>query len=184
MLALEPKQRYGLQEACKSGDCTDHYVQIIGFVRATAPVLKLVSHTRSDALDTIVTVAQRDNITINAICPCVVPTRNIPQFMRDVFGEKRCVLVRKALSTGHGVLIRYSSLTPTSTILAGYLKFLNDASLNGEIAEASRDQILLQPRPPYMDGDYTKRASTVFDPLFEMIHGQPSQLEDIVRPLS
>ncbi|ETI20464.1 hypothetical protein G647_08500 [Cladophialophora carrionii CBS 160.54] len=106
---------------------------------------------------------QRDNITINAICPGVVPTRNIPQFMRDTFGV--------------------DSLTPRSTILAGYLKFLDDPSLNGKIIEASRDQLLFQEKPPYADGDYSKRSSTVFDPLFEMVHGQPSGLEDIVRPL-
>ena len=49
--------------------------------------------------------------------------------------------------------------------------------------EASRDQLLPTHQPPYADGNFSKRASTVFDPLFEMIHGQPSGLEDIVKPL-
>ncbi|KAJ9614016.1 hypothetical protein H2200_002152 [Cladophialophora chaetospira] len=137
---------------------------IIGFVRATAPLLKLVSAVPGlqEALED--NNEQRDNITINAICPGVVPTRNIPQFMRDMFGSE--------------------SLTPKSTILAGYLKFFDDPSLNGKIIEASRDQLLFQEMPPYADGDYSKRSSTVFDPLFEMVHGQPSQLEDIVKPLA
>ncbi|EXJ54444.1 hypothetical protein A1O7_09784 [Cladophialophora yegresii CBS 114405] len=109
------------------------------------------------------TRSERDNITINAICPGVVPTRNIPQIMRDTFGV--------------------DSLTPRSTILAGYLRFLDDPSLNGNIIEASRNRLLFTEKPPYADGDYSKRSSTVFDPLFESVHGQPSGLEDIVRPL-
>ena len=78
---------------------------------------------------------------------------------------------------------RHNSLTPRSIVLAGYLKFLDDPSLNGQIIEASRDQLLFQQMPPYADGEYSKRASTVFDPLFEMVHGQPSKLHDIVKPL-
>ncbi|OCT48362.1 hypothetical protein CLCR_04438 [Cladophialophora carrionii] len=98
---------------------------------------------------------------------------------RQVGPGQVLITSRAAPSTNRGL----PSLTPRSTILAGYLKFLDDPSLNGKIIEASRDQLFFQEKPPYADGDYSKRSSTVFDPLFEMVHGQPSGLEDIVRPL-
>lgn len=59
---------------------------------------------------------------------------------------------------------------------------MDDPSLNGQILEASRDQLLFQHKPPYADGEYSKRASTVFDGLFAVVHGELSGLPDIVRP--
>ncbi len=63
------------------------------------------------------------------------------------------------------------------------MKFLNDPSLTGEWAEASRDKVLLQDKLAYMDGDISKRTVQVWDPYFKAVHGRLSGLPDIIRPL-
>ncbi|OAG37844.1 hypothetical protein AYO21_07950 [Fonsecaea monophora] len=115
------------------------------FVISTAPVLKL----------------QKENITINAVLPGIVPSQFISQEMRDTFGA--------------------DGLTPKETIAAAYMKCLHDRSLNGELIECSRDKHFVLPRPGYADGETSKRTCTVYDPYFVQVHGESSQLEDIVR---
>ncbi|KAK7902582.1 hypothetical protein LTR67_002228 [Exophiala xenobiotica] len=102
-----------------------------------------------------------DNITINTVCPGAVPTNKIPQGMRDALGEE--------------------SLTPRATIVAAYMKFLNDPSLTGEWAEASSDKVRLQEKLAYMNGEVSRRTVQVWDPYFEAIHGTVSGLPDNVR---
>ncbi|KIW78572.1 hypothetical protein Z517_08410 [Fonsecaea pedrosoi CBS 271.37] len=114
------------------------------FVISTAPVLKL-----------------KENITINAVLPGIVPSQFISQEMRDTFGA--------------------DGLTPKETIAAAYMKCLHDRSLNGELIECSRDKHFVLPRPGYADGETSKRTCTVYDPYFVQVHGESSQLEDIVR---
>lgn len=58
---------------------------------------------------------------------------------------------------------------------------LNDETLNGEALEASVDDILVLTRPELANGRYSKRAVTVWDPLFKMLHsGEPSALPDAI----
>jgi hypothetical protein len=63
--------------------------QINGFVIAAAPVLLSVSHGRTcchqpeHATDAS---RQKENITINAVLPGVVPSPLVNQEMRDTFG--------------------------------------------------------------------------------------------------
>ncbi|KIW91782.1 uncharacterized protein Z519_07752 [Cladophialophora bantiana CBS 173.52] len=113
-----------------------------GFVRACAPYLQF-----------------KENVTINTVCPGVVPTQFISQHMRDTFGE--------------------DSLTPVSTIVSAYWKCLNDRSLNGDFIECSRDQHIILKRPLDADGEGSKRTTTVYDPYFVTIHGKASGLPDI-----
>lgn len=71
-------------------------------------------------------------------------------------------------------------MTPISTVVAAYDRCLTDESLNGEALEASADQILAIPRPQLQNGRKSTRAVTVWDPLFEMYHGEKSQLPDAI----
>lgn len=67
------------------------------------------------------------------------------------------------------------------TISSGYLKCLHDPSINGELIECSRDQHFILPKPIYADEETSKRTCTVYDPYFVAVHGESSQLPDIVR---
>jgi NAD(P)-dependent dehydrogenase (short-subunit alcohol dehydrogenase family) len=103
----------------------------------------------------------KENIAINAVLPGVVPSQFIGPEMRETFGE--------------------DGLTPRETIAAAYLSCLQDPARNGQLIECSRDKHFVLPRPPYADGETSKRTCTVYDPYFVQVHGESSGLEDIVR---
>ena len=44
-----------------------------------------------------------------------------------------------------------------------YVKLLDDESLNGQAIECSVDKHIFFPDPPYLNGDVTKRAVTIWD---------------------
>lgn len=72
--------------------------------------------------------------------------------------------------------ISSSSLTPISTVVRGYNRFLNDGSLNGKAFEASAEKLLEYDLPEPRNGRITERAITVWEPLFKALHGEPSRL--------
>jgi len=104
----------------------------------------------------------KENITINAVLPGIVHTKIIPQEMIDAVSPE--------------------CLTPISTIISAYARFLNDDenSLFGEAIECSADKQLFVPRPEFLNGMVSRRACTVWDPLFKMLHGEESGLEDAI----
>jgi hypothetical protein len=59
-----------------------------------------------------------------------------------------------------------------------YRIFLEDDSLNGQIIEGSVDKHFFLDEPKEANGRFTRRAVTVWDPLFKMIHGENSQLPE------
>jgi hypothetical protein len=64
--------------------------QVNAFVISAAPVLKSVRVQRShgESLSSLLIMAeQKENITINAVLPGVVPSQFIGQEMRETFGE-------------------------------------------------------------------------------------------------
>lgn len=75
-------------------------------------------------------------------------------------------------------------MTPKSTIVAGYMKCLDERSLYGELIEGSRDKLFALEKPKYADGEWTKKTSTLYDPMFMSIHGEPSGLPNILNPKS
>ena len=95
----------------------------------------------------------KENVTFNVVCPGPVATPNIPPPMREAFG---------------------SMMTDVQTVVKAYHKYLSDPSLNSEICEASVDKVFVQPRQPYNNGEASKMAGTVYDPLFGAIHGELS----------
>lgn len=74
------------------------------------------------------------------------------------------------------------SLTPVGQIVKAYSKFLddNEGTYVGEAIECSVDKHCWVPRPEYLNGMFTKRAVTVWDPLFKMYHGELSELPDAI----
>jgi hypothetical protein len=59
-------------------------------------------------------------------------------------------------------------LTPISTIVAAYERFLDDESLFGRAIECSVDKQFFIETPTLANGHISKRAVTVWDPLFKM----------------
>lgn len=74
----------------------------------------------------------------------------------------------------------FPSMTPISTIVSAYNLFLNDKSRTGQVIECSADKHLLLPDPPLLNGKVTRRACTVWDPLFKSMHGENSGLEEAI----
>ncbi|KAJ9665476.1 hypothetical protein H2201_004358 [Coniosporium apollinis] len=104
----------------------------------------------------------KDNININAVLPGIVHTKIIPQEMIDAVSPE--------------------CLTPIDQIVKAYNTFLDDdeGSCVGEAIECSVDKHCWVPRPEYLNGKFTKRAVTVWDPLFKMYHGELSELPDAI----
>jgi hypothetical protein len=59
-------------------------------------------------------------------------------------------------------------MTPISTIVGAYEKFLEDDSLYGRVVEGSADQLCFLETPSLGNGRVSKRSVTVWDPLFKM----------------
>ncbi|KAF2741428.1 15-hydroxyprostaglandin dehydrogenase [Polyplosphaeria fusca] len=103
---------------------------------------------------------QKEGISINAVCPGIVHTSIIPQAMVDAVSPE--------------------CLTPVSTIVAAYKRCLNDASVFGKVIECSAAQQFLLETPELANGRVSKRAVTVWDPLFKMYHHELSGLPDAI----
>lgn len=50
----------------------------------------------------------------------------------------------------------------------------------GELLECSAHKLIYYPMPEHGNGHVTKRATTVWEPLFRMMHGEASQLPDAI----
>ncbi|KAK3061569.1 hypothetical protein LTS18_005908 [Coniosporium uncinatum] len=107
---------------------------------------------------------QKENISINGVLPGIVATDIIPPEMIAAVSPE--------------------CLTPPSTIVEAYHRFLDDPSLSGEAIECSVDKCMLVPRENwetnFLNGYKSKRAVTVWDPLFKMMHFEGSGLPDAI----
>lgn len=73
------------------------------------------------------------------------------------------------------------SLTPVQTILDAYRLFLDDTTgMVGELLECSVDKMLFYKPQEMANGRFTKRAVTVWEPLFTQMHGEDSGLPDAI----
>ncbi|KAF2270872.1 15-hydroxyprostaglandin dehydrogenase, partial [Lojkania enalia] len=118
--------------------------------------IKVINFVRGTAR----VLKSKDNISINCVCPGIVHTSIIPQAMIDA--------------------VSVECLTPVSTIVAGYERFLNDESLYGKVIECSADKHFFLETPSLANGHVSKRAVTVWDPLFQMYHHASSGLPDAI----
>lgn len=71
-------------------------------------------------------------------------------------------------------------MTPIKTVVDAYVRLLDDNSLTGQAIECSADKHLFFPQPPYLNGAATERSITVWDPLFELMHGEKSGLPNAI----
>lgn len=143
-----------------------------GKIVATASVAAIVPHETYPEYDgakaavvnfvraTARILKDKENIFINTICPGIVHTSIIPQEMVDAV-SKEC-------------------LTPISTIVNAYERCLDDDTLYGRVIECSAEkQFFLEP-PGLANGHVSRRAVTVWDPLFKMYHKESSGLSDAI----
>ena len=73
------------------------------------------------------------------------------------------------------------SLTPVQTILDAYRLFLNDTTgIAGELLECSVEEMLFYKPREMANGRFTRRAVTVWEPLFRQMHGDDSGLPDAI----
>lgn len=60
------------------------------------------------------------------------------------------------------------SLTPISTVVSAYEKFLEDDTLYGRVLECSAQRHFFLEPPTLANGHVSRRAVTVWDPVFKM----------------
>ncbi|KAL9090317.1 MAG: hypothetical protein Q9165_005350 [Trypethelium subeluteriae] len=103
----------------------------------------------------------KENILVNVVMPGAVQTPIVPpEMMAAVSAE--CV-------------------TPISTVIAAHDRFLeDDTGAAGQALEASSDQLIYYDPPEMGNGYKTKRAVTVWEPLFKMMHGENSEMPDAI----
>jgi hypothetical protein len=68
------------------------------------------------------------------------------------------------------------SLTPISTVVAGYNHFLDNPDISGQALECSHDRLIPHPRAAYGNGPITKRCLAIWEPLFVTMHHEESGL--------
>ncbi|KAF2019159.1 hypothetical protein BU24DRAFT_489184 [Aaosphaeria arxii CBS 175.79] len=103
----------------------------------------------------------KDNISLNAILPGIVITGAVPQASID------------ATDPAH--------ITPVETVVNAYKICLDRENLNGQLIECSTDKHFFLPLPEMANGDATKRACTVWEPLFEAKHHERSGLDGAIQ---
>ena len=78
-------------------------------------------------------------------------------------------------------LAHFRSLTPISTVIAAHDKFIDDEEgVTGLALEGSSNRLIFYEMPEYGNGFKTKRAVTVWEPLFKAMHGENSELPDAI----
>ncbi|KAH8881776.1 hypothetical protein GQ53DRAFT_832078 [Thozetella sp. PMI_491] len=102
----------------------------------------------------------KENITLNAVLPGIVATGAVPQASID------------ATKPEH--------ITPVETVVKAFEMCLTQPTLNGQLIECSTDKHFLLPLPELANGAATKRACTVWEPLFESKHKEKSGLPDTI----
>jgi NAD(P)-dependent dehydrogenase (short-subunit alcohol dehydrogenase family) len=98
---------------------------------------------------------QREGITINCVMPGGIETPAMPGFSKA---------------------FRPEQMTLRSTLLSAYDAFLDDEAneKSGQLVEAAHKKIIEWESPEYKSGGFAKRTEAVFEPWFEMVHGEKS----------
>jgi NAD(P)-dependent dehydrogenase (short-subunit alcohol dehydrogenase family) len=104
----------------------------------------------------------KENITINCVMPGGIETPAMPGFSKAFLPEQ---------------------MTLRSNLLSGYDIFLDDKqnSKTGQTIEAAHDTLIEWGHPPYKSGAFAKRTEQVFEPWFEIMHGEKSDLPGTIH---
>jgi NAD(P)-dependent dehydrogenase (short-subunit alcohol dehydrogenase family) len=99
----------------------------------------------------------KENITINCVMPGGIETPAMPGFDKAFLPHQ---------------------MTLRSILIAGYDVYLDDADniKTGETIEAAHDKLINWGHPGYKSGAFSKRTEAVFEPWFELVHGERSEL--------
>ncbi|EAT91751.1 hypothetical protein SNOG_00256 [Parastagonospora nodorum SN15] len=152
--AIVPHESYPEYDGAKAA--------VVNFVRATARILK-----------------DKENITINAICPgqskkLLVQRETISKL--TILGIVQTSIIPQEMVDA----VSPECLTPISNVVSAYERFLDDDSLYGRVLECSAEkQFFLEP-PALANGYVSRRAVTVWDPLFQACHKENSGLSDAI----
>ncbi|OGM44562.1 hypothetical protein ABOM_006552 [Aspergillus bombycis] len=107
----------------------------------------------------------KDNIHINCVLPGIVATPIVPPEMIEAVAPE--------------------CRTPMKTVLDAVQIFLEDETgMAGELLECSADKLIYYHLPELGNGHITKRAVTVWEPLFRLAHGENSDLPDAIPDIS
>ena len=102
----------------------------------------------------------KENIRINCVMPGIVDTPIVPREMIAA--------------------VQPEFVTPVTTITDAYVRLLEDEGLFGQAIEGSVKEQVFFETPKLGNGKATRRSSTVWEPLFEVLHGEVSGLEDAI----
>ncbi|EME47823.1 hypothetical protein DOTSEDRAFT_60215 [Dothistroma septosporum NZE10] len=103
----------------------------------------------------------KEGIYINCVLPGAVQTPIVPKEMIEAMTPE-CI-------------------TPVETIIKAHDEFIGDErGLAGQTLEGSADRLVYYDLPEPGNGYKTKRATTVWEPLFKAMHGENSDLPDAI----
>lgn len=77
-------------------------------------------------------------------------------------------------------MIDLFSMTPIKTVTDAYVRLLDDPTIYGEAIECSGNKHFFFSEPEMSNGRITRRAVTVWEPLFRTLHGEDSKLADAI----
>lgn len=99
---------------------------------------------------------QKDNIAINCVMPGGIETPAMPGFSTAFLPEH---------------------MTLRSNLISAYDLFIEDTTgKTGETIEAAHDTLIKWGHPGYKSGAFAQRTEKVYEPWFEMVHGERSGL--------
>lgn len=101
----------------------------------------------------------KEGITVNIVLPCGVDTPAMPDFAEAFLPEE---------------------LTTPECLLRAFDMFLLDDEANdktGMAIEAAHDQVVIHELPAFKGGIASVRSAVVYEPWFEMLHGEKSELK-------
>lgn len=103
----------------------------------------------------------KENITINCVMPGGIETPAMPGFSKA---------------------FRPEQMTLRSTLISGYDVFLGDTenTKTGQLIETAHNKLIEWSHPEYKSGAFAKRSEAVFEPWFELVHGERSELPDAI----
>ncbi|KAF2998437.1 hypothetical protein E8E13_000266 [Curvularia kusanoi] len=105
---------------------------------------------------------KKENITINCVMPGPIETSVMPGFS-------------EAFLPHH--------MTQRSTLIAGYDIFLDDEKnfRSGQLIEAAHKDLIPWGHPGYKSGAFAKRSEKIYEPWFDLLHGERSELPQAMK---
>ncbi|CAN8098011.1 unnamed protein product [Discula destructiva] len=141
---------------------------VTGSIAAIFPLPIMPEHCAAKAavLQYVRTMAPllkvKEDITINIILPCGVDTPAMPNFAEAFLPEH---------------------LTLPACLLTAFNVFLTDEAneRTGMAVEAAHDEMFFHDVPDYKSGGPSMRAALVYEPWFQYLHGEKSDLDNALQ---